>query len=89
MQTDLEESKAQEVAKLQSVLAEVQLQLEEAKSMLIQERDAARKAIEETPPVIKETTILVQDMEKINSLTAKVEQLKVIANFHLLVLLHG
>ncbi|XP_042392478.1 myosin-17-like isoform X2 [Zingiber officinale] len=76
LRTDLEESKVQEVAKLQSVLSEVQLQLEEAKSMLTRERDAARKAIEEAPPVIKETTILVQDMEKINSLTAQVEQLK-------------
>ncbi|XP_042387105.1 myosin-17-like isoform X1 [Zingiber officinale] len=76
LRTDLEESKVQEVAKLHSVLSEVQLELEEAKSMLTRERDAARKVIEEAPPVIKETTILVQDMEKINSLTAQVERLK-------------
>lgn len=66
-----------EVRKLQTMLSEMQLQVEETKSMLIRERDAARKATEAAPPVIKETTILVQDMEKINSLTAQVEQLKV------------
>ncbi|XP_074565345.1 myosin-17-like isoform X2 [Curcuma longa] len=76
LRTDLEESKAHEVRKLQTMLSEMQLQVEETKLMLIRERDAARKALEEAPPVIKETTILVQDMEKINSLTAQVEQLK-------------
>ncbi|KAG6532671.1 hypothetical protein ZIOFF_006521 [Zingiber officinale] len=76
MQTDLEESKAHEVHKFQTMLSEMQLQVEETKSMLIREHVAARKALEEAPPVIKETTILVQDMEKINSLTAQVEQLK-------------
>ncbi|XP_042377682.1 myosin-17-like [Zingiber officinale] len=76
LRTDLEESKAHEVHKFQTMLSEMQLQVEETKSMLIREHVAARKALEEAPPVIKETTILVQDMEKINSLTAQVEQLK-------------
>ena len=77
LQTDLEEAKAQEIAKLQETLHDMQLQVEEAKSMVIKEREAARKAIEETPPIIKETPVLVEDTEKINSLTAEVEQLKV------------
>lgn len=76
LRTDLEESKAQEIAKLQDMMHEMQLQVEEASSMLIREREAARKAIEEAPPVIKETPVLVQDTEKIDSLTAEVEHLK-------------
>jgi myosin V len=77
LQTDLEEAKAQEIAKLQETLHDMQLQVEEAKAMVVKEREAARKAIEEAPPVIKETPVLVEDTEKINSLTAEVEQLKV------------
>ncbi|OMO70685.1 IQ motif, EF-hand binding site [Corchorus capsularis] len=76
LRTDLEEAKAQEVAKLQDALHEMQLQVEEAKSMVIKEREAARKAIEEAPPVIKETPVIVQDTEKINALTSEVEELK-------------
>ena len=77
LQTDLEEAKAQEIAKLQETLHDMQLQVEEAKAMVVKEREAARKAIEDAPPVIKETPVLVEDTEKINSLTAEVEQLKV------------
>ena len=77
LQTDLEEAKAQEIAKLQETLHDMQLQVEEAKAMVVKEREAARKAIEEAPPVVKETPVLVEDTEKINSLTAEVEQLKV------------
>nr|XP_019706884.1 myosin-17 isoform X3 [Elaeis guineensis] len=76
LRTDLEETKAQEIAKLQDMLHEMQLQVEETNSLLIREREAARKAIEEAPPVIKETPVLVQDTEKIDSLTAEVEHLK-------------
>uniref|UniRef100_A0A0E0GS17 Myosin motor domain-containing protein n=1 Tax=Oryza nivara TaxID=4536 RepID=A0A0E0GS17_ORYNI len=76
LRTDLEEAKAQEIAKLQETLHDMQQQVEEAKAMIVKEREAARKAIEEAPPVIKETPVLVEDTEKINSLTAVVEQLK-------------
>nr|CAB3477435.1 unnamed protein product [Digitaria exilis] len=76
LRTDLEEAKAQEIAKLQESLHDMQLQVEEAKAMVVKEREAAKKAIEEAPPVIKETPVLVEDTEKINSLTAEVEQLK-------------
>ncbi|KAK8524791.1 hypothetical protein V6N13_015796 [Hibiscus sabdariffa] len=76
LRTDLEEAKSQEIAKLQDVLHEMQLQVEEAKSMAIKEREAARKAIEEASPVIRETPVIVQDTERINSLTSEVEELK-------------
>ena len=77
MQTDLEEEKAQENAKLQEALHAMQIQVEEANAAIVKEREAARKAIEEAPPVIKETPVVVQDTEKIDSLTAEVESLKV------------
>ncbi|XP_011007728.1 PREDICTED: myosin-17-like isoform X1 [Populus euphratica] len=76
LRIDLEEAKAQEFAKLQDALHAMQVQLEEAKSMVVKEREAARKAIEEAPPVIKETPVMVQDTEKINSLSAEVETLR-------------
>ncbi|PKA59009.1 hypothetical protein AXF42_Ash001102 [Apostasia shenzhenica] len=76
LRIDVEEAKAQELAKLQDALHEMQLQVEKSNSLVIKEREAARKAIEEAPPVIKETPVLVQDTEKINSLTAEVEHLK-------------
>ncbi|XP_068650138.1 myosin-17-like [Aristolochia californica] len=76
LKVDLEEAKAQEIAKLQDVVHALQLQVAEANSLLIKEREAARKAIEEAPPVIKETPVLIQDTEKIDSLTSEVENLK-------------
>ncbi|KAK6941316.1 Myosin, N-terminal, SH3-like [Dillenia turbinata] len=76
LRTDLEEAKAQEVAKLQEALHAMQLQVEEANARVIKEREAAEKAIKEAPPVVKETPVLVQDTEKINQLTAEVESLK-------------
>ncbi|GFS43442.1 myosin family protein with Dil [Actinidia rufa] len=76
LRTDLEETKAQEIAKLQDALHAMQIQVEEANARVIKEREAARKAIEETPPVIKETPVIVQDTAKIDSLTAEVESLK-------------
>lgn len=77
LQTDLEEEKAQETAKLQEALHAMQIQVEEANARVIKEREAARKAIEEAPPVVKETPIIIQDTEKINSLLAEVNSLKV------------
>ncbi|KAJ8506026.1 hypothetical protein OPV22_006912 [Ensete ventricosum] len=76
LRTDLEETKAQEISKLQDILHEMQRQVEEARSTLFREREAARKAIEEAPPVIKETPVFVQDTEKIDLLTAEVENLE-------------
>ncbi|XP_065849249.1 myosin-17-like [Euphorbia lathyris] len=76
LRTDLEEEKAQEIAKLQEALHGMQIQVEEANVRVIKEREAARKAIEEAPPVIQETPVLVQDTEKIEQLMAEVESLK-------------
>lgn len=76
LRTDLEEEKAQEIAKLQDALREMQIQVEEANARVIKEREEARKAIEEAPPIIKETPVIVQDTEKVESLTAEVESLK-------------
>lgn len=77
MQSDLEETKGQEVTKLRDVLHEMQLQVEESNSMLMKEREAA-KAIEKIPQIIKETPVLVEDTTKINALTAEIEILKVL-----------
>ncbi|KAF7148962.1 hypothetical protein RHSIM_Rhsim03G0230800 [Rhododendron simsii] len=76
LRTDLEESKAQEIAKLHDTLHAMQIQVEEANARVIKEQEAARKAIEEAPPVVKETPVIVQDTAKIDSLTAEVESLK-------------
>ncbi|WOK92378.1 myosin-11-like isoform X1 [Canna indica] len=76
LRTDLEESKGQEIAKLQSSLQALQCKVDETAATLVKEREAAKKAIEEAPPVIKEITVLVQDTEKIDSLTSEMESLK-------------
>ncbi|GMH17584.1 hypothetical protein Nepgr_019425 [Nepenthes gracilis] len=78
LRTDLEEAKSLETAKLQEAVNALQLQLDEAKLMVIKEREAARKAIEEAPPVIKETPIIIEDTEKITSLTAELERVKAV-----------
>ncbi|XP_073278387.1 myosin-17-like [Primulina huaijiensis] len=76
LRTELEETKAQELSKLQEALHSMQTQVEEANARVIKEREAARKAIEEAPPVIKETPVMVQDTAKIDALAGEVESLK-------------
>jgi myosin-5 len=76
MRTDLEEAKAQELSKLQSSMEALQAKLDETSAKLVKEREVAR-AIEEAPPVVQQTEVLVQDTEKVDSLTAEVEELKV------------
>ncbi|GAB2293322.1 hypothetical protein Dimus_027524 [Dionaea muscipula] len=78
LRSDLEEAKALETAKLQETVTALQLELDEAKSMVIKEREAARRAIEEAPPVIKETPVIIEDTEKINSLAAELERMNVV-----------
>ncbi|CAL1399770.1 unnamed protein product [Linum trigynum] len=80
LRTDLEESKTQEVAKLQNALNAMQSQVEEAKALVVKEREAARKAIREAPPAIKETPVVVEDTEKVRSFTARVEMLEGLLN---------
>lgn len=77
MQANLEEAKAQEVAKLQNSLKDMQAKIDETNALLVTERENAKKALEEAPPVIQETQVLVEDTQKIESLTAEVESLKV------------
>ncbi|KAL9320396.1 hypothetical protein ACSQ67_012235 [Phaseolus vulgaris] len=74
--SNLEESKAQEIAKLQNLLQETQNKVDETNALLIKEREAARKAIEEAPPVVQETQVIVEDTQKIESLSLEIESLK-------------
>ncbi|KZV36622.1 myosin-9 [Dorcoceras hygrometricum] len=76
LRTDLEEAKAQEIVKLQSLLDEMQKKVDETNALLVKEREAAKKAIEEAPPVIKETPVYIEDTKKIESLTNEVDSLK-------------
>jgi hypothetical protein len=55
----------------------MQVQIDEANSMVIIELEAARNAIEEAPPFIEETPVIIQHTERVDSLTAEVERLKV------------
>ncbi|KAI7990219.1 Myosin-11 [Camellia lanceoleosa] len=79
--TDLEEAKGQEITKLQHSLQTMQNKVDETNSLLVKEREAAQKAIEEASSIVRETPVLVQDTEKIETLTTEVENLK--ASFHL------
>ncbi|XVF57182.1 hypothetical protein PTKIN_Ptkin06aG0183400 [Pterospermum kingtungense] len=76
LRTDLEEAKAQEVAKLQNTVQEMQKTIDETNALLVKERENAKKAIEEAPPVIQEKEVLVEDTAKVESLTAEVDSLK-------------
>ncbi|KAL0561924.1 hypothetical protein IC582_002369 [Cucumis melo] len=58
LRMDVEEAKGQEVAKLQNALEEMQGQLDEANAAIIREREAAKLAIEQAPPVIKEVPVV-------------------------------
>ncbi|XP_059660383.1 myosin-9-like [Cornus florida] len=76
LRTDLEEAKGQEITKLQNSLQAMQSKVDETNGLLVKEREAAQKAIEEASSIIKETPVIVQDTEKIETLTAEVESLK-------------
>ncbi|KAK7273729.1 hypothetical protein RIF29_14791 [Crotalaria pallida] len=68
----MREAKTEENEKLQSTLHEIEIQFQETKAMLIQEREAAKKAAEQ----IQDIPINVIDNELINKLTTENEQLK-------------
>ncbi|KAI4303015.1 hypothetical protein MLD38_038696 [Melastoma candidum] len=76
LRTDLEEAKAQEIAKLQNQLQSLQSKVDEANTQIIAEREATKKALEVAPPVVQETQVLVEDTEKLESLTEELEELK-------------
>ncbi|KAI5603286.1 hypothetical protein BDE02_01G209600 [Populus trichocarpa] len=58
LRLDLEEAKGQEIVKLKSSLHEMQGQLDEAHATIIQEKEEAKLAIEQAPPVIKEVPVV-------------------------------
>lgn len=72
---DIEEAKGQEIAKLQNVLQDMQTQLQEAQAAIIHEREAAKIAIEQAPPVIKEVPVV--DNAKVEQLTNQNHELEV------------
>lgn len=53
--------------------------VDETNALLVKEREAAKKAAEEAPPVIKETQVLVEDTKKIESMTEELESVKVLS----------
>lgn len=74
LRTDLEEAKGQEIAKLQSGLEEMQVKLDEAHAAIVQEKEAAKLAIEQAPPVIKEVPVV--DNSKLEELTLRNDSLE-------------
>ncbi|XP_072980212.1 myosin-17-like isoform X1 [Typha angustifolia] len=68
LRTDLEETKAQEIANLRDMLHEMELQVAEASAVIIKEREA--------PLAAQEVPVFVQDTEKVNSLMAEIEKLE-------------
>ncbi|KAL2238778.1 UNVERIFIED_CONTAM: Myosin-11 [Sesamum indicum] len=74
--SDLEEAKAQDITKLQQSLESMQSKLDETNALLLKEREAAQKAIEEATSIVKETPVPVEDTEKVDALTAEVEKFK-------------
>ncbi|XLR26509.1 myosin-11-like [Arachis ipaensis] len=76
LRTNLEESKAQEISKLQNSLQEMQGKLDETNALLVKERENVKKVTIEATPVIQEKEVIVEDTAKIDALTAEVERLK-------------
>ncbi|XP_020591661.1 myosin-12 [Phalaenopsis equestris] len=74
LRVDLEEAKGQEIAKLQFSLQEMQEKLDEANTAIIKEKEAARIAIENAPPVIKEVPVI--DNAKLEILTNRNNELE-------------
>ncbi|KAL5227455.1 hypothetical protein ABZP36_015720 [Zizania latifolia] len=72
----IEKEMAEEMCRLREMVDVLQQAVEDAEVRVIAEREAAKKAIAEAPPVIKEKVVLVEDAEKVSSLTAEVGRLK-------------
>ncbi|KAK3439717.1 hypothetical protein EUGRSUZ_B00072 [Eucalyptus grandis] len=58
LRIDLEETKRQEIEKLQNALDNMRSLLDEAHAAVIREKEAAKLAIEQAPPIIKEITVV-------------------------------
>ncbi|WJX19316.1 hypothetical protein P8452_09027 [Trifolium repens] len=77
LRINLQEFKAQEVAKLQNSLQEMKKKFDETNALLLKERENAIKAaIEVVSPITKEAKVLVEDREKIKTLKMEIEILK-------------
>ncbi|XP_042463222.1 myosin-12-like [Zingiber officinale] len=74
MRIDIEEAKGKEITKLQSAIQEMHVKLNEAQEAIIREKEAARIAIEQAPPVIKEVPVV--DNAKLDSLANRNNELE-------------
>ncbi|KAL6326958.1 hypothetical protein AAG906_012642 [Vitis piasezkii] len=74
LRIDVEEAKGQEISKLQNALLEMQVQLEEAHAAIIREKEAAKIAIAQAPPVLKEVPVV--DNTKMDLLKNQNEELE-------------
>ncbi|XP_012831451.1 PREDICTED: myosin-11-like [Erythranthe guttata] len=75
--SDLEEAKGQDMVKLQQSLEAMQKKVEETNALLLKEREAAQKAIEEASSIVQETPVPVEDTAKIEALAEELEKIKV------------
>lgn len=73
----IEQERAAEACRLREMVDVLQQAVEDAEVRVIAEREAAKKAIAEAPPVIKEIVVQVVDTDKVDSLAAEVARLKV------------
>ncbi|KAF0916335.1 hypothetical protein E2562_005934 [Oryza meyeriana var. granulata] len=71
-----EKERAEEMCRLREMVDVLQQAVEDAEVRVIAEREAAKKAIAEAPPVIKEIVVHVEDTEKVDSLTDELGRLK-------------
>uniref|UniRef100_A0A0A9CEE0 Dilute domain-containing protein n=1 Tax=Arundo donax TaxID=35708 RepID=A0A0A9CEE0_ARUDO len=62
--------------RLREMVDVLQQAVNDADTRAVNEREAAKKAVAEAPPVIKETVVLVEDTQKVNSLHTEVARLK-------------
>ncbi|KAG9133660.1 hypothetical protein Leryth_021836 [Lithospermum erythrorhizon] len=71
---DLEEAKGNEIANLRNALNDLQIQLDDAHAAILHEKEAAKIAIEQAPPVIKEVPVV--DNTKVEELTSQNKELE-------------
>ncbi|KAL7151552.1 hypothetical protein ABFS83_04G038700 [Erythranthe nasuta] len=74
--SDLEEAKGQDMVKLQQSLEAMQKKVEETNALLLKEREAAQKAIEEASSIVQETPVPIEDTAKIEALAEELEKIK-------------
>jgi len=55
----------------------MQKKIDETNDLLVKEREAAQKAVEEAATIIKETPVAVEDTAKVEALSVEIDNLKV------------